>query len=115
MNKIQSSLETIRNDIELFYQEEKHHFLGLNGISLDENTIEVQWIFCEYGVQNSESVFYVEAKYEDTIPSLVDILPSAIISQRELVDMFGIKVEDTSQGLYLDEDSLATPLKGCAL
>ncbi len=52
---------------------------------------------------------------EDTIPSLVDILPSAIISQRELVDMFGLKVEDSSKGLYLDEDSLSAPLGSCAL
>ncbi len=115
MNKINSSLETIHSDIEKFYDEQKHHFLTLNGVSLDNNIIEVQWIFCEYGVKNSEIVFYTEVALEDTIPSLVDILPSAIISQRELVDMFGLKVEDSSKGLYLDEDSLSAPLGSCAL
>ena len=114
MNKVKSSLENIIKDIEEFYIEEKHHFLTLNGVMVDKDTIEVQWIFCEYGKQNSESIFYIEATLNDTIPSITHILPSAIISQRELVDMFGIEVEDSTKGLYLDEDSLEAPL-GCAL
>jgi len=114
MNKIKSSLESIVKDIEQFYIEDKHHFLSLNGLTLDENTIEVQWIFCEYGKQNSETLFYLDATLEDTIPSIVHILPSAIISQRELIDMFGLDVEDSTKGLYLDEDSLEAPL-GCAI
>lgn len=115
MNKIKSSLETIVQDIEKFYIESKHHFLTLNGVALDENTIEVQWIFCEYGIQNSNTVFYVEVKKDETVPSVTQILPSAIISQRELVDMFGLKVEDSEKGLYLDEDSLTAPLGSCAI
>jgi len=114
MNKIKSSLENIVKDIEVFYIEDKYHFLTLNGVMLDDTTIEIQWIFCEYGKENSESVFYVESTLKDTVPSITHILPSAIISQRELVDMFGIEVEDSTKGLYLDEDSLDAPL-GCAL
>ena len=114
MNKTKSSLKTIVKDIEEFYKNEKHHFLTLNGVALDKDTIEVQWIFCEYGKENSESIFYIEVTLNDTIPSITHILPSAIISQRELVDMFGLQVEGSQKGLYLDEDSLTAPL-GCAL
>ena len=114
MKKIKSSLKDIVNDIEEFYIEDKHHFLTLNGLMIDKDVIEIQWIFCEYGKQNSESVFYIETTLSNTIPSITHILPSAIISQRELVDMFGLNVENSTKGLYLDEDSLTAPL-GCEI
>jgi NADH:ubiquinone oxidoreductase subunit C len=61
-------------------------------------------------------VFFTDVKDSDTIPSITSIIPSAIVSQREIVDMFGIKVEDSESGFYLDEDSLQKPLSfGCAL
>ena len=50
--------------------------------------------------------FYAKIDNYEIIPSIVDIVPSAIISQREIVDMFGVEVEGSSKGLYLDEDSL---------
>jgi len=115
MDKIKSSLQMIVTDIKEFYIESKHHFLGLSGVVLEADIIEIQWIFCEYGVKNSEKVFYIEISKENTIPSIVEFIPSAIISQREIVDMFGLEVEDTTKGLYLDEDSLEAPLGGCKI
>ena len=44
----------------------------------------------------------------------MEIVPSAIISQRELVDMFDIEIEGSEKGLYLDEDSMQAPLS-CGL
>lgn len=112
-NKI--SLENIVEEIRKFYDYKIWHFLTLNGVALEENKLEVQWIFSKYEALDEIVVFYVEINYEDKIPSIVDFLPSAIMSQRELVDMFGIEVEDSEKGLYLDADSTQAPLRGCAL
>jgi len=116
MKKIEVTLKNVVNVIREFYKPTKHHFLTLNGLAIDEQTTEIQWIFSEYAKTDEIIVFYVDVKEDDIIPSIVEIIPSAIISQREIVDMFGLKVEDSQSGLYLDEDSLAKPLSfGCAI
>jgi Ni,Fe-hydrogenase III component G len=115
IEKKESTLKTIVQDIEEFYDEEKYHFLTLNGVKLEDETIEVQWIFCKYGQADSTMMFYVVVDKSEVIPSVTDVLPSAIISQRELVDMFGLEVEASEKGLYLDEDSLQAPLGSCEL
>ncbi len=115
IDKQQSTLDTIVSDIENFYNEEKHHFLSLNGVALEEDKTEIQWIFTEYGKVSDVKMFYIEVKKDDLIPSVTHILPSAIISQREVVDMFGVNVEDSPKGLYLDEDSESMPLSSCGI
>ena len=108
-------LSNIKEEIKKFYDYKIWHFLTLNGVALDENRLEVQWIFSKYETMDEIVIFYVEVDYTEKIPSILDILPSAIMSQRELVDMFGIEVEGSEKGLYLDEDSVVAPLKGCSL
>jgi len=115
INKQQSTLTTIVNDIENFYDEKMHHFLSLNGVTLSEESFEIQWIFSEYGKVSDTKIFYIEVTHNDIIPSVTHILPSALISQREIVDMFGIEVEHTTKGLYLDEDSESMPLSSCGI
>jgi len=116
MQKIEVTLETIVERIKEFYKPTEHHFLTLNGVSIDEVKTEIQWIFSKYGEVDSVKIFYVIINQDDVIPSIVNIIPSAIISQREIVDMFGIEVEGSEKGLYLDEDSVQKPLSGgCAL
>ncbi len=116
MKKVEVTLKNVVNVIREFYKPTKHHFLTLNGLAIDENTTEIQWIFSKYNSQDHITVFYTNVKEDDLIPSITQIIPSAIISQREIVDMFGLKVEDSQSGLYLDEDSLQKPLSfGCAL
>ena len=115
MQKIQSSLEKIREEIEGFYDQKSWHFLTLNGVALSNEKLEVQWIFSKYATPDEVVVYYIEVPYDVEIPSIADIIPSSIISQRELVDMFGIAVEGSTKGLYLDEDSMQTPLKGCQI
>ena len=116
MNKKEITLDNLHNRINEFYDKTQYHFLTLNGVALDENTIEVQWIFTQYDNENEIIVFFAKVDQNDIIPSIVDLIPSAIISQRELVDMFGLSVEDTEKGLYLDEDSLQKPLSlGCGI
>jgi NADH:ubiquinone oxidoreductase subunit C len=113
--KKQTTLETLLKDIESFYKKKEHHFLTLNGVRLDETTTEIQWIFSSYGKVSDDVIFFVNVKQDDIIPSVVSILPSAIISQREIVDMFGIVVENSEKGLYLDEDSESMPLGSCGI
>lgn len=115
MQKIPSSLETIVEDIEKFYNYKEWHFLTLNGVALEDDKLEVQWIFSKYDALDDVKVYFIEVPYDVLIPSIVHLVPSAIISQRELVDMFGIKVEGSTKGLYLDEDSMQSPLKGCQI
>ena len=114
MQKIKISLETVRDEIKSFYDYKTWHFLTLNGVALEDNKLEVQWIFSKYEAMNEVKVYFCVIEYTDLIPSLEDIIPSAIISQRELVDMFGVQVEGSEKGLYLDEDSRQSPLSGCS-
>ena len=115
MQKIEVSLENIRDEIKEFYDYKQWHFLTLNGVASADNRLEVQWIFSKYEAMDEIVIYYAVIDYSDTIPSVVDMIPSAIISQRELVDMFGVEVEGSEKGLYLDEDSEPTPLKGCSV
>ena len=112
MKKIDSSLENIVKDLKEFYKPKEWHFLTLNGITLNEKETEIQWIFSKYEEIDNIVVFSITVNKGDTIPSIVDIIPSAIISQREIVDMFAIEVEGSKKGLYLDEDSMQAPLGG---
>ncbi len=112
MKKIKVSLEDIKSTIKEFYDEKIWHFITLNGIALGEQT-EVQWIFSKYENLDDFIIYYIEVEQNETIPSIADIIPSATISQREIVDMFGLKIEGSEKGLYLDEDSLQMPLSGC--
>ena len=115
MKKIEVSIESIREKIEEFYDEREWHFLTLNGVALEDDMLEIQWIFSKYDAKNEVVMFYADVKYDELIPSIVDIIPSAIISQREVVDLFGIEIEGSEKGLYLDEDSIQSPLSGCSL
>lgn len=116
MNKIKSDLNSIKTDIEKFYDKHIWHFLTLNGVKVDEDTTEIQWVFSKYGSCGEDvTMFYCHVKQDEIIPDLTEILPSAIISQREIVDMFGIEVENSEKGLYLDEDSEQMPLGSCGI
>lgn len=112
MQKIEVSLDTLRESIEKFYKPKESHFLTMNGVAIDEEQTEIQWIFSKYGEKDSIVMFYTLVNQDVLIPTIADIIPSAIISQREIVDMFGIEVEGSEKGLYLDEDSLQKPLSG---
>ncbi len=108
--KVEVSLENVRDKILEFYDEKKWHFITLNGVMLEEDRVEVQWMFSKYEAMDEVVTFYAKIEKEEMVPSIVDVVPSAIISQRELVDMFGVDVEGSEKGLYLDEDSQQMPL-----
>jgi NADH:ubiquinone oxidoreductase subunit C len=93
MKKIEVSLENVRETIKEFYDEREWHFLTLNGVALENDKLEIQWIFSKYEAMDDVVVYFAITGYKDLIPSIEDIIPSAIISQRELVDMFCVEVE----------------------
>ncbi len=115
MKKIETTLESVVSDLTAFYDYKVWEFLTLNGVAIDEGTTEIQWIFSRYGAIDDVVIYYAPVKNSETVPSVVDLIPSAIISQREIVDMFGITVENSEKGLYLDEDSLSAPLATCRI
>lgn len=115
MQKIKIEIEELNTTIEKFYDPKEWHFLTLNGVALDAEHLELQWIFSRYEALDQIVIYYAEVSYDTLIPSVADLIPSAIISQRELVDMFGVNVAGSEKGLYLDEDSMQKPLAGCSL
>ena len=112
--KIEIELENLLTEIAAFYDAKVWHFITVNGIDLGEGKIELQWIFSKYAIKNEITLFYTVTEYETKIPSVVSLIPSAILSEREIVDMFGVDIEGAQKGLYLDEDSLTMPLR-CSL
>jgi len=111
MTKLETTLATLLADIGAFYEPKTWHFLSVNGIDLGDGKIELQWIFSKYGVKDEIVIYYALSDYETPVPSLVSLIPSAFMGEREIVDMFGLKVDGAERGLYLDEDSLQHPLR----
>lgn len=111
MTKIETALDSLIRDIGMFYKADAWHFITVNGIDLGEGKIELQWIFSRYGVKDEVVVYYLISDYETPIPSIVGLIPSAIMGEREIVDLFGLKIDNIEHGLYLDEDSLPHPLR----
>lgn len=114
MTKIETSLENMIRDIAAFYDPKVWHFLTINGIDAGEGKIELQWIFSRYGAKDEIVAYYCLSDYETAVPSIVSIIPSAFMGEREVVDMFGLRIEGAERGLYLDKDSLSHPLRGDA-
>lgn len=115
MQKIEVALKDVKEKITEFYDEKTWHFMTINGVVLEDEVIEIQWMFSKYQSMDEVVIYYVLIKQDEVVPSIVDVIPSAIISQREIVDMFGIEIEGSEKGLYLDQDSLQAPLSSCGL
>jgi ech hydrogenase subunit D len=111
MRKIETTLTTLLQDLGRFYRPETWHFLTVNGIDLGDGKIELQWIFSRYLTKNDVVVYYTVSDYDTPVPSVTPLIPSAFMGEREIVDMFGLTVENTEGGLYLDEDSQPHPLR----
>lgn len=111
MDKTETTLQTFMKDLEEFYNYKEWFFTTVNCVEIDESSAEIQYIFSKYGEIDMIKIFFMKIDYTDTLPSITPLIPSAIMSEREIVDMFGIKIEGITKGLYLEEDSLQTPLR----
>jgi NADH:ubiquinone oxidoreductase subunit C len=114
MEKIEIGLQNLLSELSAFYDARVWHFITVNGIDAGEGKIELQWLFSKYGVKDEIVLFYSVVAYGTKVPSIVSLIPSATLSEREIVDMFGVDIEGAEKGLYLEEDSLSMPLR-CSL
>ena len=112
MDKRETTLQTFMKDLETFYDYKAWFFTTVNCVELDAQSVEMQYIFSKYGAIDEIVIYFMKINYSDTIPTITPLIPSAIMSEREIVDMFGVNIEGITKGLYLDEDSVQTPLKG---
>jgi NADH:ubiquinone oxidoreductase subunit C len=112
MTKIETNLEHFLHDIETFYDYTAWFFTTVNCVELDSDSVEIQYIFSKYRTIDETVVYFMSIPYDAIVPSISSLIPSAIMSEREIVDLFGISIEGIEKGLYLDSDSEQTPLKG---
>ena len=110
MNKIETSVETVKNDIREFYKHGMHHFMVMNAVDLGEK-IELQWFFCDYAFPSAGTIFYTYISPEKEIPDISDIVPSAWVAQAELADLMNINIENTKKGFVLEPDFESGPLR----
>lgn len=103
-------LKELKEKIKSFYDPYVWHFVTLNATD-DKDGCVLQWIFSKYESDDEFLVFQTIVSYDQIIPSIQEIIPSAIMSEREVVDMFGLQIENTQEGLYLDETSVKNPLR----
>lgn len=103
-------IENLKDSIKEFYDPRTWHFVTLNASDIG-GICKLQWIFTKYETKEELKVFECDVPFDSTIPSVADIIPSAIMSEMEVVDLFGLKIDDVKSGLYLDETSVQTPLK----
>jgi Ni,Fe-hydrogenase III component G len=111
INQIEITLENLLQEIESFYDYKSHHLVCINATDTGDNIVKLQWIFSTYEKKNEWTIFTCNVSYGTCIPSITKIIPAAIMSEMEIVDLFGLDVENTKKGLYLDERSPDAPLR----
>lgn len=107
---IQVSLSELREAIKRFYKPEEWHFITINGTDVGDG-IEIKYFFAAYGKSKKVKAFSLKIDYNQTIPSIRDIIPSAWIAEEELKDLLGVNVEGTKGGIFLEPDSPQAPLR----
>ncbi len=110
MNKIETNLATLRDDIRSFYNPAMHHFIVMNAVDLGQQ-MEVQWFFSNYAPPGDITTFYALVNPDEMIPSIREIVPSAWVAEAELVDLMNISIENTSKGFVLEPDFESGPLR----
>jgi NADH:ubiquinone oxidoreductase subunit C len=110
MQKIETTATHFMSDIKEFYDASLWHFITINCLDTGEG-FEVQYFFAKYDCVDEVVCYYFYSPYEAPIPSIASLIPSAYLGEGEMVDMFGIQIEGIEKGMFLDEDSLQTPLR----
>ena len=110
MKKIKTNSEDLQKDIELFYDHTIWHFITVNGVDLGDK-MEIQYLFSRYNCDEEVVCYFLNMDYDEEIPSIVSIIPSAYLGEGEVVDMFDIKIKGIAKGLVLEDDSQLAPLR----
>ncbi len=111
MTRIETSFETLKNDIAAFYKVDKHHFITMNGVDLGNDEIEYQWFFCDYEYPCAETVFVTKAYADVMVPSIREAVEPAWVAEAELSDLMGVAIENAEKGFMLEVDSDPAPLR----
>ena len=110
MNKVETSIDSLKKDIGEFYRPDKQHFIVMNAVDLGEK-LEVQWFFSDYDPPYDITTFYTLIEPQQEIPSLKEIITSAWVAEAELVDLIDVRIEGTEKGFVLEGDSETAPLR----
>ena len=111
MNKIETTIDKVRDDIANFYKFDQHHFIVMNAIDMGGEKIEVQWFFHDYADASVETMFYLFCSPADSIPSMGSFIDSAWVAESELADLLGLNIENAIKGFVLEPDSKVAPLR----
>jgi NADH:ubiquinone oxidoreductase subunit C len=82
----------------------------INGVDLGDK-LELQWVFCKRYSKDEPTVFYAFFDYDESIPSIRDIIPTAWVSEAEVKDLLGANVDGAMPNLFLEPDATKTPLR----
>jgi len=110
MKKIETSAQTLLEELKAFYDDQAWHFITVKCVEVKDG-FELQYFFAKYGIVEESVCFFMMLGYDETAPSIVPFIPSAYLGEGEMVDMFGVKIEGVSKGTFLEEDSIQTPLR----
>lgn len=110
MKKIETTTQNLVEDIKNFYDEKIWHYVTVNAVDLGDG-LEIQYFFSRYGSLEENICYFVRVGYDQEIPSVISIIPSAYLGEGEVVDMFGAKIQGVSVGTFLEPDSIQTPLR----
>jgi Ni,Fe-hydrogenase III component G len=108
--EIPVNLSNLREKIKEIYDEKDYHFITINGTDNGEK-IEIKYFFAKYGKEEKPIAISLEIDYDQTLPSITDIIPSAWIAEEELKDLLGVNVEGAKGGVFLEPDSPKAPLR----
>ena len=109
MNKIETTIATLKDYIRNFYDFDKHNFMVMNAVELGTQ-MEVQWFFSDYAHPCTITTFYAIIDPSTEVPSIRDIVESAWVAEAELVDLMNIVIENTEKGFVLEPDFESGPL-----
>lgn len=110
MERIEISLSEVHEQIRKFYAPNEWHLSMVNGVDLGDQ-YEIHWVFSHYSEKNRVVLFAAQAGYEEPIPTITNIIPSAWVSEAEVHDLLGAKIENAKPGLFLEKDMQKAPLK----
>ncbi len=111
MTKIETTFETLKQDVKEFYKPDLHHFITMNGVDLGNDEIDYQWFFCDYAYPCAETVFVTKANVNVMVPSIREVVEPAWVAEAELSDLLGIEIENAEKGFMLEVDSDPAPLR----
>lgn len=110
VQKIDIEMSEIKKTIQSFYNPSQWHLTMVNGIDLGSG-FEIQWVFANYKEYNKLYMYAATADYDQQIPTITDIIPMAWVSEAEVHDLLGAKIDKAEKGIFLDADMPHAPLR----